>query len=287
MKMSFTALMTKFWASVLSARCMTRMNDSHAGVHLVVDFVPVFFLELTLLLTFFCTCSSLRLGMLFNFFCTCLPCWECSSLSRCGSALLSSITLFWASDFFAVNNPFSLTDLLASCHQDHPSVRAHPVCWLELCSLSGVAVCECVSLAPRAPYTFRLRSVVPRRAVCQGLARMVWWSPSTTRSELSLHFGMVVNSAVPRLWPLWCVAGNTSSLEPPLRRSISQTANCTSRLALLCLVSRDHPQWSFLLLLALCRKSSVTELDSLGSIRDGLHQIVPFNDKVWFCMHCT
>ena len=179
--------------------------------------MPAFILQLTLfrsfsslLLTFFCTCSSLRLGVLFNFFCTCLPCcWECSSLSR-WSALLSSITLFWASHFFAVNNPFSLTDLLASCHQDHPSVRAHPVCWLELCSLSGVTVCECVSLAPPAPYTFRLRSVVP------------WFvkdlHPNTTRSELSLHFGMVMNSAVPRLWPLWCVAGNTSSLEPPLRR---------------------------------------------------------------------
>ena len=81
--------------------------------------------------------------------------------------------------------------------------------------------------------------------------RVVRWSPSTTRSELSLHFGMVVNSAVPRLWPLLCVAGNTSSLEPLAspRRSISQTGELhPSRQALLCLVSRDRPQWSFLLL---------------------------------------
>ena len=186
-----------------------------------------------------------------------------------------------------VDNPLTSTDLLASCHQNHPYVRVHPVCWLELCLLSGVAVCECVSLAPRAPYSHRLRSVVPwfvKGLHCLDelfarpradprvffrtllhMLRVVQWSPSTTRSELSLHFGMVVNSAVPRLWPLLCVVGNTSSLEPLPRRSISQTANCTSRQALLCLVSRDRPQWSLFTLLALCRRSSVTELDSLGS----------------------
>ena len=41
--------------------------------------------------------------MLFPFFCTCMPCcWVCSSLTRCGSALLSSITVFWISGFFAL-----------------------------------------------------------------------------------------------------------------------------------------------------------------------------------------
>ena len=37
-----------------------------------------------------------------------------------------------------------------------------------------------------------------------------------------------------------CVAGNASSLEPLPRMSVSQTAICTFRQALLCLVSRDR-----------------------------------------------
>ena len=68
--------------------------------------------------------------------------------------------------------------------------------------------------------------------------------PHAARVE-GVVFRLVVNSAMPCLWPLLCVVGNTSSLEPVPRRSISQTANCTSRQALLCLVSRDRPQWSF------------------------------------------
>ena len=52
---------------------------------------------------------------------------------------------------------------------------------------------------------------------------------------------LVVNSAMPCLWPLLCVAGNTSSLEPQPRRS----AHCAFRRALLCSVSRDRPRWSF------------------------------------------
>ena len=79
--------------------------------------------------------------------------------------------------------------------------------------------------------------------------------PRAARVE-GVVFRLVVNSAMPCLWPLLCVAGNTSLLEPVFGRSVSQTANCTSRQALLCLVSSDRPQWSFLPLPALCRRSS-------------------------------
>ena len=77
--------------------------------------------------------------------------------------------------------------------------------------------------------------------------------PRAARVE-GVVFRLVVNSAMPCLWPLARVAGNTSLLEPVPRRSVSQPANCTSRQALLCLVSRDRPQWSFLPLPALCRR---------------------------------
>ena len=60
------------------------------------------------------------------------PLWV-RSFTRCGSALLDSF------------------------HQDHSFVRFHPVCCLELCLLSGVAVCECVNLTR----THHLRSVAP------------------------------------------------------------------------------------------------------------------------------
>ena len=77
--------------------------------------------------------------------------------------------------------------------------------------------------------------------------------PRAARVE-GVVFRLVVNSAMPCLWPLSRVAGNTSLLEPVPRRSVSQPANCTSRQALLCLVSRDRPQWSFLPLPALCQE---------------------------------
>ena len=209
----------------------------------------------------------------------------------------------------------------------------HPVCCLELLlTFSGVAVCECVSLAPRAPYTpsFAVWCLGLSRA-CVLLLRSSWHSMSRSRSSwhsmsrspwhgspaslsdelfarpradprvLFPHassraargcvwfgctqhhslpsppraprvegvvFRLVVNSAMPCLWPLLRVAGNTSLLEPVPRRSVSQTANCTSRQALLCLVSRDRPQWSFLPLPALCRRW-------FGFHRFGLRAAVP------------
>ena len=65
--------------------------------------------------------------------------------------------------------------------------------------------------------------------------------PRAARVE-GVVFRLVVNSAMPCLWPLLCVQWNTSSLEPQPRRS----AHCAFRRALLCSVSRDRPQWSFL-----------------------------------------
>ena len=51
--------------------------------------------------------------------------------------------------------------------------------------------------------------------------------PRAARVE-GVVFRLVVNSAMPCLWPLSRVAGNTSLLEPVPRRSVSQPANCTS-----------------------------------------------------------
>ena len=128
--------------------------------------------------------------------------------------------------------------LWVSFHQDHPSVRVHPVCWRT--RSPGVAVCECVNLAPRAPYTHHLRSVVPwfvkglrwfdelcARPRADPRVRCAWSGVTQNHSlpspshgcvcrgrclQSSVLRGMVVNSAVPRVLPLSCVAGNTSSL---------------------------------------------------------------------------
>ena len=65
------------------------------------------------------------------------PAVGCALLLPAVGPLFSSITSFWTTIHhcildlrllcFIVDNPFSSTDLLASCHQD-PSVRVHPVC---------------------------------------------------------------------------------------------------------------------------------------------------------------
>ena len=108
-----------------------------------------------------------------------------SSMLTCHSSRRSgptSITVFWilSESLPAVGYPLFMpaigyalftscgSALLASFHQDHSSVRIHPVCCFELCLLSGVAVCECVNLVPRAPYTHRLSQC--GALVCQGLA---------------------------------------------------------------------------------------------------------------------
>ena len=84
------------------------------------------------ILLFFCTCSSLLFKMLFS------PAVGPLLSTRRGSALLYPL----------------VTGIIQSGH-------VYPDCWLhfELCSLPGVAACQCVSLAPRAPNSHRLRSV--------------------------------------------------------------------------------------------------------------------------------
>ena len=137
---------------------------------------------------------------------------------------------------------------------------------LELCSLPGVAVLRVRQSRPASAAHTVFCSVVPWFVkACAVLLRSSWHSMSRSpwhsmalqrrcpRADLSyassraarvegVDFRLVVNSAMPCLWPLLCVAGNTSSLEPQPRRS----AHCAFRRALLCSVSRDRPRWSFL-----------------------------------------
>ena len=75
--------------------------------------------------------------------------------------------------------------------------------------------------------------------------------PRAARVE-GADFRLVVYSAMPCLWPLLCVAGNTSSLEPRPQRS----ARCAFRLALLCSVSPRSSTVVLPPLPALCRRSS-------------------------------
>ena len=171
-----------------------------------------------MLLTFFCTCSSLLLGTLFS--------------TRCGSTLLSSVIHHGVLDLrllcLIVDSPLSSTELLASCLQERPvwpSSPSVPTLLHELCSLSGVSACECVRYAPRAPNSHRLRNVVPwfRQGLAprRGIPRpthvlcMVWESPAplsnppraarvegVSRARLlwfGVLLGMVVGSAVPSL----------------------------------------------------------------------------------------
>ena len=144
----------------------------------------------------------------------------------------------------------------------------HSGFWLELCSFPGVAVCECVNLAPRAPYP-------PSSAVwCLGLSRACvistscspvhvlthvfavrgLVSPRTTRSP-PLHTAVCVEGVVSRdrlfhslhgreLRRAACVATLVRRrehlvAEPVPRRS----AHCAFRRALLCSVSRDRALW--------------------------------------------
>ena len=135
----------------------------------------------------------------------------------------------------------------------------------------GVAVCECFSLTLRAPNSHRLRSEFacldtlacpragPRVRFCTltRILLVVWETPlhrltppRSAREEavssrawllwfLVALLGMVVNSAVPRVWPLLCVVGNASSLS--LCSKVC-TLHLSSGSALL--GSRDRPLWT-------------------------------------------
>ena len=98
-----------------------------------------------------------------------------------------------------------------------------------------------------------------RSFTCCAWLRVVWlWqhhslpSPPRAARVEGVDFRLVVYSAMPCLWPLLCVAGNTSSLEPRPRRS----ARCAFRLALLCSVSPRSSTVVLPPLPALCRRSS-------------------------------
>ena len=167
--------------------------------------------------------------------------------TRCGSALLPAVgPLFWLL-FIRIIHLFVF----------------YPVCCLELCLLSGVAVCECVNLTPRAPYTHHLRSVVPwfvkglrwfdelfARPRADPRVRCAWFGVTQNHSlPSSLH--VCVEGVVSRAWffaawswiPPCCVLCNCSVrrreylvAEPVPRRS----AHCAFRQTLLCSVSRDR-----------------------------------------------
>ena len=117
---------------------MTRMNDSHTGVHLVVDFVLVPLLDLVL------SCPVPAVGSALDVLLHVL-------IPAVGSALAFLLHVFALLLGMFFSYPLCVRSF-------RPFVLA---CLLELYSLPGVAACECVSLAPRAPYSHRLRSVVP------------------------------------------------------------------------------------------------------------------------------
>ena len=154
---------------------MTRMNDSHAVVHLVVDFVLVLLLDLVL------SCPVPAVGSALDVLLHVL-------IPAVGYALLFLLHVFALLLVMLFSYPLWVRSF-------QPFVLACP---LEL------AACEYVSLAPRAPYSHRLRSVVPwfvkgwhcldelfarpradPRVLFRTLLhvlRVVRWSPSTTRS---------------------------------------------------------------------------------------------------------
>ena len=66
--------------------------------------------------------------------------WLCSSLTRYGSALFMPAVGYALFTSCRSALPPAKSALLASFHQNHPSVHIHSGFWLELCSLPGVAV---------------------------------------------------------------------------------------------------------------------------------------------------
>ena len=93
--------------------------------------------------------------------------------TRCGSALLSFITSFWISSFFALSSTilfhrpiFWLLVIFSGIIQSGPVC---PNCWLqlELCSLHGVA-------APPHALPRAARPVHAHHALCVSRARLLW-----------------------------------------------------------------------------------------------------------------
>ena len=90
-------------------------------------------------------------------------------LTRCGSALFMpavGYALFTSCRSALLTRCGSA--LLASFHQDHPSVHVHSGIWLELCSLPRRRCFASASVSPRERRTHRLLQC--GALVCQGLA---------------------------------------------------------------------------------------------------------------------
>ena len=114
--------------------------------------------------------------------------------------------------------------LLASFHLDHPSVRVYPVCWRTRAPYTPSFAVWCLGLsracvvstscspvhvlthvfAAHGPVSPRTLAPLPFTRLC------VWRALSPELGCFTL--GMVVNSAMPCVLPLSCVAGNTSTL---------------------------------------------------------------------------
>ena len=79
--------------------------------------------------------------------------------------LFESLPAVWLCCFHACSWQCSKTScgsaLKVSFHQDHSSVRIHPVCCFELCLLSGASLFASASISPRERRTHNLRNVVP------------------------------------------------------------------------------------------------------------------------------
>ena len=122
--------------------------------------------------------------------CTCLPCcWVCSSVAC--SWLCSFLACSWLCSFTSCRSALLLwvrcgSALLASFHQDHPSVRVHPVGCLELlsCTRSPASLFASASVSPRERRTpsFAVWCLGLSRA-CVLLLRSSWHSMSRSRSS--------------------------------------------------------------------------------------------------------
>ena len=248
---------------VLSARSMTRMSHSHAGVHLVVDFVLVLLLDLVLN---FLSCEVRACSWVWSFLSFARVC------PAVGNALLlpavgplfchpsrrfgaTSITVFWISGIFALSSTIlfprpifwllvtriihlfvftqsaglscarSPASLLASVSISPRERRTHTV-FAVWCLGSSRSCGGSTSCSPVHVLTHVFSSVRFLHVLC-----VVWWSPELGSSRHGRGFRRAACCVA-----VLCVARNTSLLELLPRRS----ALCTFRRALLCSISRDR-----------------------------------------------
>ena len=184
--------------------------------------------------------------------------------------LLPSITSFWTNIHHGILDPVRVfacswrcsfhacsrsalftrcgSALLASFHQDHSSVRLHPVCCFELCLLSGVRCLRSVVPLVRQGLAVVRRAVCPSTCCPTCSLRVVRCHPEPLALLL---FARLCRGRVSRAWffaawswiPPCCVLCSCSVrrreylvAEPVPRRS----AHCAFRRTLFCSVSRDR-----------------------------------------------